>query len=83
MCRGRGSQTRAFEVFSHSNWHMQNGDGINQLQYNPIGTNCGDGMTLNQTCHLVPNSGRGNFGVLQESANGLPRVLQFSIRFTF
>jgi hypothetical protein len=57
---------------------------INQLQYNPFGSNCGDGMSLNQTCYLVPNSGPGNFGALQEiSPNGLPRVLQFSARFTF
>jgi hypothetical protein len=32
----------------------------------------------------VPNSGPGNFGALQEiSPDGLPRVLQFSARFTF
>jgi hypothetical protein len=63
---------------------VQNGDGINQLQYNPIGTNCGDGATLNQTCDLVPNSGAGNFRALQEiSPNGLPRVFQFSAKFRF
>ncbi len=40
--------------------------------------------TRNQTCYLVPNSGPGNFGTLQEvSPNGLPRALQFSARFTF
>jgi hypothetical protein len=77
-------QAQAFNLFNHANWYVQNGDGINQLQYNPIGTNCGDGATLNQTCYLVPNSGPGNFGTLQEvSPNGLPRALQFSARFTF
>lgn len=77
-------QVQAFNLFNHPNYYVQNGDGINQLQYNPIGSNCGDGMTLNQTCYLVPNSGSGNFGALQEiSPNGLPRVLQFSARFTF
>ncbi|MGA7929551.1 MAG: carboxypeptidase regulatory-like domain-containing protein [Candidatus Sulfotelmatobacter sp.] len=77
-------QAQAFNLFNHANYYVQNGDGINQLQYNPIGTNCGDGATLNQTCYLVPNSGPGNFGTLQEiSPNGLPRVLQFSARFTF
>ncbi len=77
-------QAQAFNLFNHANWYVQNGDGINQLQYNPIGTNCGNGMTLNQTCYLVPNSGPGNFGTLQEvSPNGLPRVLQFSGRFSF
>ncbi|MGB6247677.1 MAG: carboxypeptidase regulatory-like domain-containing protein, partial [Terriglobales bacterium] len=77
-------QVQAFNLFNHANYYVQNGDGINQIQYNPIGSNCGDGMTPNQTCHLVPNSGPGNFGALQEiSPNGLPRSLQFSARFTF
>ncbi|MGO9124685.1 MAG: carboxypeptidase regulatory-like domain-containing protein [Terriglobales bacterium] len=77
-------QVQAFNLFNHANYYVQNGDGIDQLQYNPIGTNCGDGATLKQTCYLVPNSGPGNFGALQEiSPNGLPRVLQFSARFTF
>lgn len=77
-------QAQAFNLFNHANYYVQNGDGINQLQYNPIGSNCGDGSSLNQTCYLVPNSGPGNFGALQEiSPNGLPRVLQFSARLTF
>jgi hypothetical protein len=77
-------QAQVFNLFNHANFYVQNGDGINQLQYNPIGTNCGDGRTLNQTCYLIPNSGPGNFGALQEiSPNGLPRVFQFSARFTF
>ena len=77
-------EVQAFNLFNHANFYVQNGDGINPLQYNPIGTNCGDGATLNQTCYLVPNTGPGNFGSLQEiSPQGLPRVLQFSARFTF
>jgi len=77
-------QVQAFNLFNHPNYYVQNGDGINQLQYNPYGGNCGDGQTLKQTCYLVPNTGPGNFGTLQEiSPNGLPRVLQFSVRFTF
>jgi len=77
-------QVQAFNLFNHPNYYVQNGDGINQLQYNPTGSNCGDGMSVNQTCYLVLNSGPGNFGSLQEiSPNGLPRVLQFSVRFTF
>ncbi len=77
-------QAQAFNLFNHPNYYVQNGDGINQLQYNPYGGNCGDGMTINQTCYLVPNTGPGNFGTLQEiSPNGLPRVLQFSARLTF
>lgn len=77
-------QAQAFNLFNHANYYVQNGDGVNQLQYNPIGTSCGDAMTRNQTCYLVPNTGPGNFGTLQEiSPNGLPRVLQFSARFVF
>lgn len=84
-------QAQAFNLFNHPNYYVQNGNGINQLQYNPIGTQgqqspypCGDGVSYNQTCFLVPNSGPGNFGTLQEiSPNGLPRILQFSARFTF
>jgi hypothetical protein len=77
-------EVQVFNLFNHANFYVQNGDGINQLQYNPIGTNCGDGATLNQTCYLVPNSGPGNFGTLQEiSPNGLPRMFQFSLRFAF
>jgi hypothetical protein len=77
-------QAQAFNLFNHANYYVQNGDGINQLQYNPIGSNCGDGMTTNQTCYLVPNSGAGNFGTLSEiNPDGLPRTLQFSIRFMF
>ncbi len=77
-------QVQTFNLFNHANYYVQNGDGINQIQYNPVGTNCGDGMTLNQTCYLLPNSGPGNFGSVQEiSPDGLPRSLQFSARFTF
>jgi hypothetical protein len=77
-------QAQAFNLFNHANYYVQNGNGINQLQYNPIGTNCGDGASLNQTCYLVPNTGVGNFGTLQEiNPDGLPRTLQFSVRFTF
>jgi hypothetical protein len=77
-------QVEVFNLFNHANYYVQNGDGINQLQYNPIGTNCGDGQTLNQTCYLVPNSGAGNFGTYQEiSPYGLPRAFQFSVRFAF
>jgi hypothetical protein len=77
-------QVQAFNLFNHANYYVQNGSGINQIQYNPIGANCGDGMSTNQQCYLVPNSGPGNFGSLQEiSPDGLPRALQFSARFTF
>jgi Carboxypeptidase regulatory-like domain len=77
-------QAEAFNLFNHPNYYVQNGNGINQLQFNPYGRNCGDGVSLNQKCYLVPNSGPGNFGALQEiSPNGLPRIFQFSVRFMF
>jgi hypothetical protein len=77
-------QAQAFNLFNHANYYVQNGNGINQIQYNPIGQTCGDGIHADQQCYLVPNSGPGNFGAFQEiSPNGLPRVLQFSARFTF
>src|SRR5215467_3120127 len=77
-------EAQVFNLFNHANYYVQNGNGINQLQYNPIGANCADGATLNQTCYLVPNSGPGNFGALQEiSPNGEPRAFQFSARITF
>jgi hypothetical protein len=82
-------EVQVFNLFNHANYYVQNGDGVNPLQYNPIGTSqgqypCGDGISLNQTCFLVPNSGPGNFGTLQEiSPNGLPRAVQFSVRFSF
>src|SRR5208282_210539 len=77
-------QVQAFNLFNHANYYVQNGDGINQIQYNPVGSTCGDGIHANQQCYLVPNSGPGNFGALQEiSPDGLPRSLQFSARFTF
>jgi len=82
-------QVHAFNLFNHSNYYVQNGSGVNQAQYNPIGTQlgkypCGDGVSLYQTCFLVPNSGPGNFGTLQEiSPLNPPRVLQFSARYTF
>lgn len=77
-------QVEVFNLLNHANFYVQNGNGINQLQYNPIGTNCGDGRSLSQTCYLVPNSGTGNFGTYQEiSPYGLPRAFQFSLRFAF
>jgi hypothetical protein len=77
-------RVQAFNLFNHANYYAQNSNGINQLQYNPIGTNCGDSLSSSQQCYLVPNSGPGNFGALQEvSPNGLPRVLQLSARFRF
>jgi hypothetical protein len=38
-------ETQVFNLFNHPNYYVQNGNGSNQLEYNPIGTNCGDGAT--------------------------------------
>ena len=81
-------QAQAFNLFNHANYYVQNGNGINPLEYNPVANplepyGCGD-ASLDQKCYLVPNSGPGNFGAFGEvSPNGLPRVLQFSMRFSF
>ncbi len=79
---------QSFNVLNHANFYVQNGNGVNQIQYNPVGMpgsdNCGDGATLNQTCYLIPNSGPSGFGSLQEiSPNGTPRALQFSAKLSF
>ena len=29
-------QAQAFNLFNHPNYYVQNGDGINQIQYNPL-----------------------------------------------
>lgn len=57
-------KAQAFNLFNTSNFYVQNGSGINQIQYNPLGPNCGDGATLNQTCYLIPNTGAGAFQTL-------------------
>jgi hypothetical protein len=82
-------QAQVFNVMNHANYYVQNGTGVNSVQYaaaafgnNPDGsTTCGDGATLNQTCYLVPNP---NFGKLQviNALNG-PRVMQFALEWTF
>ena len=77
-------EAQAFNVANHANYYVQNGGGVNQVQYAPTGDNCGDGQTLDQTCYLIPETGSGGFGTLQ-SINALhgPRVLQFSFQYNF
>lgn len=77
-------KVQAFNLLNHANFFVQNGSGINATQYNPLGPNCGDGATANQTCYLVPNSGPGNFQTLQsvDQLNG-PRVFQFALTYSF
>ncbi|MDQ2842072.1 MAG: carboxypeptidase regulatory-like domain-containing protein [Acidobacteriota bacterium] len=77
-------KAQAFNIANHANFFVQNGSGINQTQYNPVGPTCGDGSTLRQTCYLIPNTGPGNFQTLESigQLNG-PRVFQFSFGYSF
>ena len=66
---------------NHANYYVQNGTGVSYIQYSPFGQNCGDGRSTNQQCYLVPTPG---FGTLQniDYQNG-PRIMQFSLKWTF
>jgi hypothetical protein len=74
-------KAQAFNLLNRANFFVQNGAGVNAIQYNPIGTTCGDGMTLQQLCYLVPNP---DFGTHQSisHANG-PRIFQFAVQYRF
>jgi hypothetical protein len=74
-------QFQAFNLLNHANYYVQNGNGVEQVQYRPFGDTCGDSTSTDQLCGLVPN---GNFGSLQRinALNG-PRVLQFSLKYSF
>jgi hypothetical protein len=56
-------QVQVFNVMNQGNYDVQNGTGVNSVQYTaaafgnkPDGsTTCGDGATLKQTCYLAPN----------------------------
>jgi hypothetical protein len=82
-------QAQVFNVMNHANYYVQNGTGVNSVQYsaaafgnNPDGsTNCGDGATLTQTCYLVPNPSFGKLQVIN-ALNG-PRVMQFALKWAF
>jgi hypothetical protein len=79
-------QMQAFNLLNHANYYVQNGNGVNAVQYLPFGESCGnpDNPQTNQTCYLVPNTGTNGFGSLQRinSLNG-PRVLQLALRWNF
>jgi hypothetical protein len=77
-------RAQVFNLLNHANYYVQNGTGVNAVQYNPFGSTCGDGKTLNQTCYLAPNIGTGGFGTLQviNALNG-PRVFQFAFQWNF
>ena len=74
-------KAQAFNLFNRANFYVQNGAGVDAIQYNPIGTTCGDGMTLEQLCYLVPNP---DFGTHQSVShtNG-PRIFQFAAQYRF
>ena len=74
-------EAQVFNVANHANYYVQNGNGVNPVQYQPVGSNCGDGASQNQTCYLLPESG---FGRLQ-GINVLdgPRVFQFALKYHF
>jgi hypothetical protein len=82
-------QAQVFNVMNHANYYVQNGTGVNSIQYaaaafgnNPDGsTTCGDGATLHQTCYLEPNPSFGKLQVIN-ALNG-PRVVQFALKWTF
>jgi len=75
---------QAFNLFNSANYYVYAGNGINQVQYNASGANCGDGVTLNQTCQLTANTGAGGFQTLTavDQANP-PRILQASFAYKF
>jgi hypothetical protein len=77
-------QAQVFNVMNHANYYVQNGNGVNSIQYSPFGSTCGDGANTNQKCYLIPNTGAAGFGTLQtiNALNG-PRVMQFSLKWTF
>jgi hypothetical protein len=82
-------QAQVFNVMNHANYYVQNGTGVTAYQYAaaPFGnipdgsTNCGDGASPNQQCYLLPNSGFGTLQVINYQ-NG-PRIMQFSLKWTF
>jgi len=77
-------RAQVFNVLNHANYYVQNGTGVNAIQYSAFGPTCGDGETLNQTCYLAPNSGAAGFGKLNviNALNG-PRVMQFAVKYSF
>ena len=77
-------KAQAFNLLNSANYFVYAGNGITQVQYLATGANCGDGLTLNQTCTLTANNGVGGFKTLTavNQANP-PRVLQFSFAYKF
>jgi hypothetical protein len=74
-------EVQAFNVLNHANYYVQNGTGVSQIQYEPFGSTCGDGQSVEQHCYLVPRQGFGSLLVIN-ALNG-PRVLQFAMKWSF
>lgn len=74
-------QAQVFNLANHANYYVQNGNGVNQVQYMPTGSTCGDGASAAQTCYLVPEAGFKTLQVIN-ALNG-PRVLQFAFKYRF
>ncbi|MGH9684526.1 MAG: TonB-dependent receptor domain-containing protein [Candidatus Acidiferrales bacterium] len=74
-------EVQGFNIFNHANFFVSSGSGNNATQYTPVGLKCGDGITANQQCFLVPNTAFGQ----KQSINQLngPRVFQFAFRYRF
>lgn len=74
-------QAQVFNIANHANYYVQNGTGVNAIQYSPSGSTCGDGVSANQTCYLTPNSTFGQLQVINYQ-NG-PRIMQFAVKVNF
>jgi hypothetical protein len=77
-------RAQGFNILNHPNYYVQSGNsgqGVNQSQYKPIGSTCGDGKTINQTCYLVPNAAFGSFLVVGQNTG--PRIFQFAMIYRF
>ena len=74
-------QVQAFNLLNHANYYVQNGNGVNPVQYLPAGNTCGDGQSQTQTCYLVPESGFKQLQIINALYG--PRVFQFSFKWNF
>jgi hypothetical protein len=74
-------QAQIFNIANHPNYYVQNGNGVNQVQYLPTGSSCGDGISQRQTCYLIPESGFKTLEIINQ-LNG-PRVVQFAFKYRF